>query len=128
MSELSRRGARGGRGGAGGAGPGRGVGVGAPGERGLTFGPGRVARVGQEAGEADVQRAAEAAVDGRRGGVAGGALAVVELPAHGDHAAPRLLAALPAHEAGVEPCRQRGRAPRGQSQSQGGRPGASDTH
>ena len=80
---------------------------GAPGWGGRTFGPGRVAGVGQEAGQADVERAAEAAVDGRGGGVAGGALAVVELAARGDHAAPRLPAAFPAHEAGVEPCGER---------------------
>lgn len=57
--------------------------------------------VGNEAGEADVDGAAETSADRRRGAKVGDALTVVELAAHRDHAATHVLAAFLAHEAGV---------------------------
>lgn len=58
--------------------------------------------VGDEAGEADVDGAAKTSADRRRGAIVGDALPVVELAAHRDHAAPHVLTAFLAHEAGVD--------------------------
>lgn len=58
--------------------------------------------VGDEAGEADVEGAAETSADRRGGAKVGDALSVVELAAHRDHAAAHILAAFLAHEAGVD--------------------------
>lgn len=68
----------------------------------FTFGHVGAVGVGDEAGEADVDGAAETSADRRRGAKVGDALPVVELAAHWDHAAPHVLAALLAHEAGVD--------------------------
>lgn len=59
-------------------------------------------RVGDEAGEADVDGAAETSADRRRRAKVGDALPVVELATHRDHAAPHVLATFLAHEAGVD--------------------------
>lgn len=69
----------------------------------LTFGHVGAVRVGDEAGEADVEGAAESSADGCRRAKVGDALPVVELAAHRDHAAAHILAAFLAHEAGVDP-------------------------
>lgn len=68
----------------------------------FTFGDGGAAGVGDEAGEAHVDGAAEASVHRHRGGKVGDAFPVVELPADGNHAAPHVLAALFTHKAGVD--------------------------
>lgn len=68
----------------------------------VTFGHVGAVGVGDEAGEADVDGAAETSADWRSGAKVGDALPVVELAAHGDHAAAHVLAALLAHEAGVD--------------------------
>ena len=68
----------------------------------FTFRDGRAVRVGDEAGETHVDGAAEASGHGRGRGEAGDTLPVVELPTHGDHAAPHVLTALFTYEAGVD--------------------------
>lgn len=68
----------------------------------MTFRDGRAVGVGDEAGEADVDGAAEASVHRRRRGEVGDALAVVELPTHGNHTATHVLTALCTHKAGVD--------------------------
>lgn len=68
----------------------------------FTFGHVGAVGVGDEAGEADVDGAAETSADGRRGAKVGDALPVVELAAHGDHAAPHVLTAFLADKAGVD--------------------------
>lgn len=72
------------------------------GERAFTFGYVGAVGVGDEAGEADVDGAAETSADRRRGAKVGDALPVVELATDRDHAAPHVLAAFLAHEAGVD--------------------------
>lgn len=57
--------------------------------------------VGNEAGEADVDRAAETSIDGRRRTEVSNALPMVKLPTHRNHAAPHILTALLTHKAGV---------------------------
>lgn len=57
--------------------------------------------VGDEAGEADVQRATEAAGQGHGGGVLHDALLVVELATRGDHATLHAISQLLAHKTGV---------------------------
>lgn len=70
--------------------------------RRFTFRDGRAVGVADEAGETDVDGAAEASAHGRGWGEAGDALAVVKLPAHGNHAAAHVLAALFTYEASVD--------------------------
>lgn len=67
----------------------------------FTFRDGGAVGVGDEAGEANVDRAAEASVDGRSRSKVGDALAVVKLPTHRNHTAPHVLTALFTHKAGV---------------------------
>lgn len=64
----------------------------------LTLGAGGVCRVGDVAGQTDVERAAEASVLLGRGGELQYALHVVELSTHRDHAAPDVLAWFLAHK------------------------------
>ena len=66
-----------------------------------TFGAAGVGGVGDVAGQADVQRAAEAADLGHGGAVLQDAVHVVELPTHRDHAALHIAPRRLAHEAGV---------------------------
>lgn len=58
--------------------------------------------ISDEAGEANVDGAAETSVHGYGRGVVGDALAMIKLPAHRDHAAPHILTALFTHKTGVE--------------------------
>lgn len=63
-------------------------------------------RVGDVAGQADVQRAAEALVMGLRRREGRNAVAVVELPTQWDHAALHPVTGLLTHKAGVNTWRQ----------------------
>lgn len=73
----------------------------------VTFGDGRAGGVGDEAGETDVDGAAEASADGSGRGVAGDTLAVVKLPTNRDHAAADIFPALLTHKTGVDACRDK---------------------
>lgn len=68
----------------------------------FTFRDGRAVGIGNEAGETDVDRAAEASVHRCSGGVAGDTLPVVKLPTHRDHTASYILAALFTYKAGMD--------------------------
>lgn len=69
----------------------------------FTLGDGRAVGAGDEAGEADVDGAAEASVHRCSRGVVCDALSVVKLPTHRNHAAAHIFAALFTHKAGVDP-------------------------
>ena len=68
----------------------------------FTFRDGGAVGVGDEAGETDVDRAAEASVNRCGRGKAGNTLSVVKLPTHRNHTAPYILTALFTHKAGVD--------------------------
>lgn len=71
-------------------------------EEAVTFTEAGAAGVGDEAGEADVDGAAEASVNRSRGAEGGDALPVIKLPTNGDHTAPHVLTALFTDKAGVD--------------------------
>lgn len=67
-----------------------------------TFGDGGTVGIGDEAGETDVYRAAEASVYRCSRCEAGNTLTVVKLPTHRNHTAPHILTALLTHKAGMD--------------------------
>lgn len=72
----------------------------------FTFRDGRAVGIGDEAGETDVDGAAEASVHRCSWGVVGDTLAVVKLPTHWDHTAPHIFTALFTYKAGVDAWRK----------------------
>lgn len=67
-----------------------------------TFRDGRAVGVGDEAGETDVDGAAEASIHRCSGGVAGDTLPMVKLTTHRDHTAAYVLTALFTYKAGMD--------------------------